>query len=193
MRYIYNAVTANIRRLGDIYRNRMWSKEKIARRMGVKIGSNCDIQDVNFGSEPYLIEIGNHVQITSGTKLFTHGGAWILREKYPTIDFFGKIKIGNNVYIGNNTLIMPGVVVGSNVIIAAGSVVTKSVPSNVLVGGNPAVIIGSTESFELNIMRFDLRSKGLEYSEKRKLILSVDESMLITKKYMDSKGCISGQ
>lgn len=66
------------------------------------------------------------MQITSGTKFFTHGAAWVLRDKYPEIDFFGKIKIGDNVYIGNDSLILPGVAIGSNVIIAAGSVVTKS-------------------------------------------------------------------
>lgn len=72
------------------------SPEKYARYLGVKIGDNCDIQNVSFGSEPYLIEIGNHVQITSGTKFFTHGAGWVLRDKYPKIDFFGKIKVGDN-------------------------------------------------------------------------------------------------
>lgn len=130
------------------YRKLFWGPEKYARHQGVKIGKDCQIQRVSFGTEPYLIEIGNHVQITGGTKFFTHGAAWVLREKYPKIDFFGKIKIGNNVYIGNNALILAGVTVGSNVIIAAGAVVTKSVSDGCIVGGNPAKVIGKVSDFE---------------------------------------------
>ena len=51
------------------------------------------------------------------------GGAKVARYKYPKFDVFGKVKIGNNVYIGNNALIMPGVSIGNNVLVAAGSVV----------------------------------------------------------------------
>lgn len=57
------------------YRSLFWSAEKNARSQGVKIGENCDIQNVSFGSETYLIEIGNHVQITSGTKFLLTGVA----------------------------------------------------------------------------------------------------------------------
>ena len=60
--------------------------------MGVKIGENCEIyKDVLFGSEPYLVEIGNHVRITSGCKFVTHdGGVWVLRKLYgdERIDLF---------------------------------------------------------------------------------------------------------
>src|SRR5690554_6087907 len=86
-----------------------YTPEVYAVKEGVKIGDNCYIATRAFGSEPYLIEIGNHVQITSGVKFFTHGGGWVFREEFPDLDTFGKIKIGNNVYIGNNALIMPGV------------------------------------------------------------------------------------
>lgn len=121
-----------IKRLLAFYRKKFWTVERLARFNGVKIGVNCDIQDVIFGSEPYLLSIGNHVQITAGVKFFTHGGAWVLRGRYPNMDFFGKITIQDNVYIGNNSLIMPGVTIGSNVVVAAGSVVTKSVPAGAI-------------------------------------------------------------
>ena len=82
------------------------------RKSGLKIGNACEIyRDVSFGSEPYLITIGNHVRITRGCKLITHdGGIWVLRKSKNLldIDLFGKIKIGNNVHIGVNTVIMPG-------------------------------------------------------------------------------------
>lgn len=53
----------------------------------------------------------------------------------------GTVTIGDNVWIGGSSVINPGITVGNNSVIASGSVVTKSVPENVLVGGNPAKII----------------------------------------------------
>lgn len=103
----------------SLFRNYFWRPEKLARFQGVKIGKNCDIQKVSFGSEPYLVEIGNYVQITSGTKIFTHGGGWLFRNQYPRFDYFGKVIIKNNVYIGNNSMIMPGLTIGNDVIIGA--------------------------------------------------------------------------
>ena len=54
----------------------------------------------------------------------------------------GCIEVMDNVFIGSNSIIMPNVRIGSNVIIAAGSIVTKDVPSGVIVAGTPATIIG---------------------------------------------------
>lgn len=170
-----------LKKIINIYRRNFWSPEKYARYIGVKIGKDCDIQNVSFGSEPYLIEIGDHVQITQGVKIFTHGAAWILREKYPKIDFFGKVVIKNNVYIGNNSLIMAGVVIGNNVIIAAGSVVTKSVEDNLIVGGNPAKIIGDVSEFENKMFKYNLNLKGLNYKEKKKHLLSLSDDKFIKK------------
>lgn len=170
-----------IKKVINSYRKRYWSNEKRARYSGVKIGNNCDIQSVNFGSEPYLIEIGNHVQITTGTKFFTHGAAWVLRQKYPKIDFFGKIKVGDNVYIGNNCLILAGVNIGSNVVVAAGAVVTKSIPNGKIVGGNPARIIGDLKNFEKVMLNFNLKTKGLSYKAKKETLLSLNDENFIQK------------
>ncbi|MFR1295915.1 MAG: hypothetical protein ACLSBH_11080 [Coprobacillus cateniformis] len=79
----------------------------------MKIGEECEIyKDVVFGSEPYLIEIGDHVRITNGCKFITHdGGVWVIRQLMDDneIDLFGKIIVGNNVHIGMNCIIMPNV------------------------------------------------------------------------------------
>ncbi|WP_352310297.1 acyltransferase [Psychrobacter sp. W2-37-MNA-CIBAN-0211] len=163
------------------YHNYFWSPEKLARYEGVSIGKNCNIQNVSFGSEPFLITIGDQVQITNGTKIFTHGGAFILRKKYPDIDFFGKVIIKNNVYIGNNCLIMPGVTIGSNVLVAAGSVVTKTIPDNVVVGGNPAKILCSTIEFEQRMLEKNVKSKMMSSDEKREFLLSLPDSDFIKK------------
>lgn len=165
----------------SLYRKKIWSTEKLARFNGVNIGKNCRIQDVVFGSEPYLITIGNNVRLTSGCKIFTHGGAGVLREKYPDIDFFGKVVIKDNVYIGNNCLIMPGVTIGSNVLVAAGSVVTKSVPNGVVVGGNPAKVLSSIDDFEQKMLEKNVNSKTMRSTEKRKYLLSLPNNKFIEK------------
>ena len=92
--------------------------------------------------------------------------------------------IGNYVYIGNNSLIMPGVTIGNNVLIAAGSVVTKSVPSDVVIGGNPAEIICTLSEYIERNEKFNLNSKGLNSVEKKKLLLNLEESKFIHKKEM---------
>jgi len=163
------------------YRKTFWSVERFARYSGVKIGNNCSIQDVSFGSEPYLIEVGNHVQITSGVKIFTHGGGWVFREKNPNLDYFGKVVIRDNVYIGNNSMIMPGLIIGCNVIIGAGSVVTKSVNDGDIVAGNPARIIGKTSEYEMKIKKYDVQAKKLNYDDKKSFLLNLKDDKFIKK------------
>lgn len=122
------------------------------RKRGVKIGDGCSISsDVKFGSEPYLVEVGNNVRLTSNVQFITHDGSlWVLRNlgmvnKYA--DKFGKINIGNNVNIGWNAVIMPGVSIGDNCIIGVGSIVTKSIPKNSVVAGIPAKVIQSVDDY----------------------------------------------
>jgi acetyltransferase-like isoleucine patch superfamily enzyme len=170
-----------ISRFSNFYRKLFWTPEKYARFQGVSIGIDCNIQKVSFGSEPYLIEIGDHVQITDGTKIFTHGGGWVFRKEHGKLDYFGKVTIRNNVYIGNNSLIMPGVTIGSNVIVAAGSVVTKSIPDGKIAAGNPARIVGETKDFVEKIKQYDVGSKGMDYQGKKEYLLSLDDSNFIKK------------
>ena len=159
------------KKLIELYKKHVWSLEKQARKAGVKMGEKNFIRSRFWSSEPYLITVGSNCAITSGVKFFTHGGARAARAKYPKFDFFGKINIGNYVYIGTGSMIMAGVSVGDNVLIAAGSVVTKSVPSNVVVGGNPAKILCPLEVFIERNMKYNTNSKGLSYEEKKKLLL----------------------
>lgn len=158
-----------------------YSNEKYARYLGVKIGRNCSIATIYFGSEPYLIEIGDHVQITTEVRFSTHGGGWVFREKYPKMDSFGKIKIGNNVYIGNAALILPGVTIEDNCIIGAGAVVTKSVPTNSIVAGNPGRIVGAVDELEKKMVKYNVKTKGMSYNEKKAYLSSLDPSRFISK------------
>lgn len=170
-----------IGRLQNLYKKIFWSDEKFARSIGVSIGSGCSIATRNFGSEPYLITIGNHVQITNDVKFATHGASWVLRDKYPNFDCFGKITVGNNVYIGNCVLIMPGVTIGNNVIVGAGAVVTKSIPDHSIVAGNPAKIISTIADYEAKMTAYNLDTKKMNYQEKKDYLLSLNDDKFIKK------------
>lgn len=170
-----------IRKIKLLYQKLFWPYEKRARIAGVKIGSNNFIASAFWSSEPYLIRIGNNCGITSGVKIFTHGGSRVLRHKHPKFDAFGKVIIGDYVYIGSNSLIMPGVTIGNNVLIAAGSVVTKSIPDGCVVGGNPARYICSLDEFEQRNLRFDLQCKNLSQNDKKAFLLSLQDDKFIRK------------
>lgn len=120
----------------------------------VTIGKNARFTGkISFGTEPFLITIGEHVTLAHNVTFHTHdGGIWIFRDKYPNINVYGKITIGNNVFIGTNVIILPNVHIGDNVIIGAGSIVTKSIASNLVVAGNPARVIKSVDQYEEKVL-----------------------------------------
>jgi UDP-3-O-[3-hydroxymyristoyl] glucosamine N-acyltransferase len=167
----------------------LFSPETRAKRAGVIMGKENFIAGDFWSSEPYLITIGNHCQITRDVKFFTHGGGGAIRRQYPNFDCFGKITIGDYVYIGNNAMIMPGVSVGNNVIIGAGSVVTKSVPSNVVIGGNPAKILCKIEDYIQKNMKYNTESKNMAVTKKKMFLLSLSDSFFIKKKLMEDSLC----
>lgn len=152
--------------------------------MALKWGQNQIPCEFRIAAEPYLISVGNRCQITKDVKFFTHGGSNVVRDLDPSFDCFGKIKIGNNVYIGNNSLVMPGATVGDNVLIAAGSVVTNSVPSNCVVGGNPARIICSRREYYERNKKHNAESCGLSFKTKCKLLEKLPEKKIISKSFM---------
>lgn len=143
------------------------------RKQGMKIGQNCLFTTMNFSTEPYLIEIGNHVGIANGTMFITHDGAiWCFRKELPNADVFGKIKIGDNVFIGSNCTILPNTIIGNNCIVGAGSIVRGVFPDNSVIVGNPAKIV-----LNMNFQRFFylqnpglLLTKNMPASEKTKVI-----------------------
>jgi acetyltransferase-like isoleucine patch superfamily enzyme len=148
-------------------------KIKYLRKQGMKIGQNCLINTMSFSTEPYLIEIGNHVAIAGGTEIITHDGAiWCFREELTHADVFGKIKLGNNVFIGDNCTILPNTIVGDNCIIGAGSVVRGKFPENSVIIGNPAKVVlkMSMQKFLYTQNPGLLRIQNLPDSEKNLII-----------------------
>jgi len=133
------------------------AKINYLRKRGMKIGSDCQINTLLF-SEPFLVEIGNHVAIAGGTEFITHDGAiWCFRDEIKDGDIFGKIKVGNNVFIGNNCVLLPNTTIGDNCIIGIGSIVRGQFPDNSVIIGNPAKVI-----YQTNIQRLMYKqNKGL--------------------------------
>lgn len=173
-----------IKYLVHLLKKRLNSPVKYARSIGVQVGKNTQIFKVYWSSEPYLISIGDNCQITNGVRIFTHGGANVLRSEYPNFDCFGKVEICDNVYIGMNSLIMPGVIIGNNVLVAAGSVVTKSVPDNVCIGGNPARVLCTIEEYKNKNLPFNTNSKGLGITDKKEFLLKLSNDKFIKKTFL---------
>ena len=133
---------------------RIWSKRSpeswldYLRAEGMRIGTGTTLFSKPSAvlidlTRPWLIEIGKNVQITIGVKILTHGYDWsVLKGKYgEVLGSAGKVTIGDNCFIGMNTVILKGTTIGNNTIIGAGSVVVKDIPENVVAVGNPCRVL----------------------------------------------------
>lgn len=122
-----------------------------SKKRGLKLGKNIYIQGVpNFGSEPYLIEIGDDVTIAEHVSFINHGGdARVTKkiEKYKNGRVFGRIRIGNNTFIGKGAIILPGVSIGNNCIVGSLSVVSNSIPDNSVYAGTPAKLVCTIDEY----------------------------------------------
>lgn len=146
---------------------------KYLRSKGIKIGHDCLFFSNKIPPEPYLVELGNHVVVSSRTEFITHDGSvWVFRDMNPELDVFGKIVIGDNTFIGIGSIFLPNTTVGKNCIIGAGSVVRGNIPDNSVVMGNPAKVIMSTELMEKLVVnnKNAFQTKSLSMAEKAVLI-----------------------
>ena len=87
------------------------------------------------------VKIGANAQIAPNVSIYTAGHPIHPESRNSGYEYGIEITIGDNVWIGGNTCIMPGVKIGNNVVIGAGSVVTKDLPDNVIAVGNPCRVI----------------------------------------------------
>lgn len=96
---------------------------------------NCTILDCAE------VVIGNNVMFAPNVSLFTAAHPIDPAKRNSGIEFALPITIGNNVWIGGNTVVMPNVRIGDNVVIGAGSVVTRDIPDNSIAAGNPCRVL----------------------------------------------------
>lgn len=127
------------------------------KKIGVEVGEDVTIYapTKTFIDEqyPWMISIGNHVRITEGVKILTHDYSWSVLKGLKNdqggaiLGSSGHVVIGNNVFIGMNTIITRNVRIGNNVIIGVGSVVTKDCEDNGVYAGIPAKKIMDIDTF----------------------------------------------
>lgn len=137
------------------------------RKNGALIGNNVRTFSPINSAEPYLIEIGDNVTISSNVNFITHDNS-VSKVLENVTDTFGKIVVGDNCFIGLGSILLPGIIIGDNTIIAAGSVVTKSFKEgNCVIGGNPARFICTTEEYAVKIKDNALSTLGLSFEQKK--------------------------
>lgn len=124
---------------------------EICKKRGLIVGKDVVfISAPAFGSEPYLIEIGDRTKITAGATFINHDGAmYTIRgmEKYKDARNFARIKLGENCFVGNNCIFLPGSQMGDYCILGAGSVLNSSMPDHSVYAGVPAKFICTIEEY----------------------------------------------
>lgn len=159
------------------------------KKLGLKVGINCKFQEeLKIDSSfCWLIDIGDNVTIAPKVIILAHDASMKNHLGYVKI---GKVKIGNNVFIGAGSIILPGVSIGNGTIIGAGSVVTKNIPENVVAAGNPIRILRSLNDFLDS--HHDLMKHSPLFGSEFTLIKNVsnEKKLEMNKKMEDSCGYI---
>ena len=136
---------------------------------GVKLGG-----PVNWGSEPYLIEVGEETTISFDVAFVTHDAATRVIRNLPGKNketvIYGPIKVGKNCFIGCRSVILPGVTIGDNTIIGAGSIVNKDIPSNSVAAGVPCKVICTLDEYMEKHENDFLYMVSLKPDEKREYL-----------------------
>ncbi|MEC5157616.1 acyltransferase [Chryseobacterium sp. MP_3.2] len=118
---------------------------------GLKVGKNVRFVEVpQFGTEPFLIEIGDESTFSNNVRFVNHDGgqnALHFMEKYKDVRTFGRIKIGKQCFIGADCTIMPGVEMQDNCVLGAGSILTTSMKKGSVYAGIPAKFICTIEDY----------------------------------------------
>ncbi len=120
------------------------------RRRGARIGRGTAILNrvADFGTEPWLVEVGARVTVAVGALFITHdGSSRVFRHRVavdgpsPFGNRFGPIRVLDDCFIGARAILMPDVTVGPEAIVGAASVVTRDVPPRTVVAGVPARVV----------------------------------------------------
>lgn len=163
----------------SLYRKIYWkimsrrNPVEYAKKIGVNVGGRLYLYgNIGWSTEPWIITLGDNVHITAGVKFITHdGGTLLFRDRVPDLEITKPITVGNNVYFGNNVIILPGVTIGNNVVIGAGAVVSKDIPDNSVAVGVPARVIKTAEEYFEKIQRESLHLGHLKGEEKDRALM----------------------
>lgn len=104
---------------------------------------NCTVLDV------CEVHIGDNVLLAPGVQIYTAAHPVAVAPRIKGVEFGKPVRIGNNVWVGGNTVICPGVTIGNNSVIGAGSVVTRDIPAGVVAAGNPCRVLRTMTAEEL--------------------------------------------
>lgn len=149
------------------------------RKQGGRVGSNTTIlSGANcFGTEPYLVEVGDNCLISSNVSFITHDGSMNVLNNLglfeQRMDKMRPIKVGNNCFIGTKVIVMPGVKIGNNCIVGASSVVTKDVPDGMCVAGVPAKVICTIYEYADKNQPYFYPTRGMDYESKKNTCLRI--------------------
>lgn len=140
---------------------------------GLKLGENViSRNNVSFGSEPFLIEIGDDSRIGEGVTFVTHAGTTVNIRRLPgyeNVRNFGRIKIGKNCAIGSGSVILQNVEIGDNCVLGANSVLSESMPSHTVYAGNPAKYICEIEDYA-DVLKKTTINYPLQLEKNKKLL-----------------------
>lgn len=140
-----------------------------ARSLGVRVGGGTRFYGTSpkmFSTEPWVITIGENCNITDDVLFETHdAGTLAVEKECGKWVIVGDIVLGNNVYVGTRSIILPGVHIGDNTIIGAGSVVTKDIPANVVAAGVPCRVIHSRDEYIEKVLKIKEGKNPRYYSD----------------------------
>lgn len=157
-----------------------WDYQKIfiehLKEVGMKIGKSTYIMsDIIETNEPYLVEIGDNCIISDGVRLLTHDAS----AKYyidGASDIFGRVKIGNQCFIGAGAIVLCGAAIPDNCIVGAGSVVTKKFCNpGMVIAGNPAKELGTVEDLKKKNQQYKLNTWNMSFYEKKNYLLNNED------------------
>ena len=148
-------------------------REELVRELFGKVGKNPDVEpnvfcgfgfNVEVGDNFFAnvnlvildgakVRIGNNAFIAPNVGIYTAGHPFDVKQRNEGLEYAFPVTIGDNVWIGAQACILPGVTIGDNTVIAGGSVVTKDIPANVIAAGNPCRVIREITEADRNKYR----------------------------------------
>lgn len=151
-----------------------WDPVRYFRGQGVEIGEDVEIFGASlftFGSEPYLVSIGNQVTISHNVDFITHdGGMRVARQEYPGAYLYGRIRVADRCFLGAHCILLPGAKIGVGSVIGSGSIVTGEIPAGVVAIGVPAKPVKSVEEYIEGKKHLWVDTRGLTYNAKREVL-----------------------